>query len=32
MARRVWWIDDYISQEKAWDFGQGQTDRILGNP
>ena len=23
MARRVWWIDGYISAENAWDFGQG---------
>ena len=23
MARRVWWIDDYISDTNAWDFGQG---------
>jgi hypothetical protein len=23
MARRVWFIDDYISELNAWDFGQG---------
>jgi hypothetical protein len=23
MARRVWWIDGYISETLAWDFGQG---------
>ncbi|MGW8194963.1 MAG: hypothetical protein ACWGOX_11935, partial [Desulforhopalus sp.] len=23
MARRVWWIDDYISETYGWDFGQG---------
>ena len=23
MARRVWWIDGYISADNAWDFGQG---------
>ena len=22
-ARRVWWIDEYISETNAWDFGQG---------
>jgi len=26
MARRVWWIDDYISDLYAWDFGQGSGD------
>jgi hypothetical protein len=33
MARRVWWIDDYIGSD-AWIFGQGplNADRILGNP
>ncbi len=25
MARRVWWIDDYISEDWAWVFGQGST-------
>lgn len=24
MARRVWWLDSYISDTWAWDFGQGQ--------
>lgn len=28
MVRRVWWIDDYISDTLAWDFGQGQTDLL----
>lgn len=23
MARRVWWIDGYISETYGWDFGQG---------
>jgi hypothetical protein len=23
MARRIWWIDDYISETWAWVFGQG---------
>ena len=23
MARRIWWIDGYISDTNAWDFGQG---------
>ena len=23
MVRRIWWIDDYISETQAWDFGQG---------
>lgn len=26
MARRVWWIDDYISPLDAWVFGQGTGD------
>jgi hypothetical protein len=26
MARRVWWIDGYISDTYAWDFGQGTGD------
>lgn len=26
MARRVWWIDNYISPTWAWDFGQGSGD------
>ena len=26
MARRVWWIDDYISTADAWVFGQGTGD------
>lgn len=26
MARRVWWIDDYISATDAWVFGQGTGD------
>ncbi len=26
MARRVWWIDDYISETDAWDFGQGSSE------
>jgi hypothetical protein len=34
MARRVWWIDGYISTDNAWDFGQGPSnaDQVLGNP
>jgi hypothetical protein len=23
MARRIWWIDDYVSSTYGWDFGQG---------
>lgn len=23
MCRRVWWLDDYISTDWSWDFGQG---------
>lgn len=26
MARRVWWIDGYISETDAWVFGQGTTE------
>jgi len=26
MARRVWWIDDYISDTFGWHFGQGSGD------
>jgi hypothetical protein len=26
MARRVWFIDDYISLTEAWDFGQGSNN------
>jgi len=26
MARRVWWIDGYISETDAWDFGQGSSE------
>jgi hypothetical protein len=26
MARRVWWIDGYISETDAWDFGQGTSE------
>ena len=32
MARRVWWIDDYISEEFGWDFGQGTGSGIPANP
>ena len=31
MARRVWWIDDYISETNAWDFGQGTGDGTPAN-
>jgi hypothetical protein len=30
MARRVWWIDDFIGTD-AWDFGQGTGDGIPAN-
>ena len=32
MARRIWWIDDYISDLNAWDFGQGTGDGTPANP
>ncbi|MBS3954711.1 MAG: hypothetical protein KGZ88_17300 [Methylomicrobium sp.] len=32
MARRVWWLDDYISTEWAWDFGQGTGTGTPANP
>jgi hypothetical protein len=32
MARRIWWIDDYISDLNAWDFGQGSGDGAPANP
>ena len=31
MARRIWWIDDYIPSN-AWDFGQGTGDGTPANP
>lgn len=31
MARRIWWIDDYIPLD-AWDFGQGTGDGTPVNP
>jgi hypothetical protein len=31
MVRRVWWIDDYISDTLAWDFGQGTGDGTPAN-
>jgi hypothetical protein len=31
MARRVWWLDDYISTDWAWDFGQGTGDGTPAN-
>jgi hypothetical protein len=31
MARRVWWIDDYISTTDAWVFGQGTGDGTYAN-
>jgi hypothetical protein len=31
MARRVWWIDDYISTTDAWVFGQGTGDGTSAN-
>jgi hypothetical protein len=31
MARRVWWLDDYISVDWAWDFGQGSGDGTPAN-
>ena len=30
MARRVWWLDDYIPTD-AWDFGQGTGDGVPAN-
>ncbi len=32
MARRVWWKDDYISENWGWDFGQGSGDGTPANP
>jgi hypothetical protein len=32
VARRVWWIDDYISETDAWTFGQGSGDGTPANP
>ncbi len=32
MARRVWYIDDYISDTWAWIFGQGTGDGTPANP
>jgi hypothetical protein len=32
MARRVWWIDSYISDNWGWDFGQGSGDGTPANP
>jgi len=32
MARRLWWIDGYISLEYGWDFGQGSGDGTQVNP
>lgn len=29
MARRVWWLDGYISETWAWDFGQGNADATM---
>ncbi len=31
MARRLWWIDDYIPAN-AWIFGQGSGDGTPANP
>jgi len=28
MARRVWWLDGYISEIYGWDFGQGSGDGV----
>jgi hypothetical protein len=30
-ARRVWWIDDFISSDWAWVFGQGTGDGVPAN-
>jgi hypothetical protein len=32
MARRIWWIDNYISTDNAWIFGQGTGDGVPANP
>jgi len=32
MARRVWWIDDYISETDAWVFGQATGDGTPATP
>jgi hypothetical protein len=32
MARRIWWIDGYVSEEYGWDFGQGTGDGTPANP
>lgn len=32
MARRVWWIDGYISDTWGWDFGQGSGDGTPATP
>jgi len=29
MVRRVWWIDDYVSDTYGWDFGQGPQDNTV---
>ena len=32
MARRIWWLDDYISDTWGWDFGQGDGSGEPANP
>ncbi len=32
MARRLWWLDGYISETYGWDFGQGSGDGTPANP
>jgi hypothetical protein len=32
MNRRVWWLDNYISETWAWVFGQGTGDGTPANP
>jgi len=32
MARRVWWLDDFISAVDAWVLGQGSGDGTPANP
>lgn len=32
MARRLWWLDGYISETYGWDFGQGTGDGTPATP
>jgi len=32
MARRIWWLDNFISTTYGWDFGQGTGDGTPANP